>query len=497
MDKNNLSKIRVKLWVALIQAFNEGGDVASNLVALPKKIVSQWQSELYSGATLTEQEVNQFLLAQLGGIASSEAGGDFNAKITQLVAELGKLPAAERQFLTINAAACNRCDHNAIWVTNLCRGCRARPCQEACRFGAMSMQQGRAVIDQAKCKKCLKCVKVCSYSAIVKRLAPCVDACPVGAISKDVNSIPAIDFNKCIHCGQCDAACHFGAITERSQLLKILTKIKSGAKVIAMLAPSIVGQCDGNIRQIASGLIKLGFYKVAEVAVGADETSINEAKEWHERVIEHHAPFMTTSCCTAYTELVKRHIPQLAPLVSNTLTPMAYIARKMRARYPDAVTVFVGPCVAKRAECFDDPNIDAVMEYEELNACFLASGIVPSQLAEYSFEDQSSHEARNFGLTQGVATAVAHLVTQDQNQLKPYYISGLDKLSVQQLKTFATENKCQEGNLVEVMACRGGCVGGPHAAKPSQAVVNEVQTYAATGASNLELMQRSAKATTS
>lgn len=482
MDKNNLSKIRVKLWSALLGILGRD-DFIAELESLPARIVASWQPELYYGAAVGVEEVRDYLIAQLGGDLQNPEDNlrSCGERITALY-------PLRRQFLTVASNVCNGCEHNQILVTDLCRGCRARPCQEACRFGAISMQHDRAYIDQEKCKKCGKCIKVCSYTAIVKRLAPCVNACPVGAVSKTVSGVPAIDFDKCIHCGRCDAACHFGAIVERSQLSAIMHQVKNGRrKVIAMLAPSIVGQLPGSIKQIAAGLVKLGFYKVVEVAVGADETSLREAKEWQERVLEAHDSFMTTSCCTAYTELVKRHVPELERFVSTTLTPMAYIARKMRKQYPEALTVFVGPCVAKRAECFDNEDIDAVMEYEELEALFIASGIVLSELSELDFDERSSEEARNFGLTSGVATAVSHLLDKRGSDLvRPYCVNGLDKAAVQQLKEFAGVG-CSEGNLVEIMACAGGCVGGPHAAKPSRDVVKSVREYAASGVANREL----------
>ncbi len=545
MNKTNLSKIRIQLWVALLQIFDRE-DFEEQLLELPEKIAASWHPELYLGAEITADEVRGALIAQLGGdlslldvasiaenaptnassavdssgSASVDGGNDVpaatpmtpNQLLLACAAQLKQLRVDKPEFLTINAAACARCEHNMVWVTNLCRGCKARSCQEACKFGAISMQDGKAYIHQEKCTKCTKCIKACSYDAIIKRLAPCVAVCPVGAISRRDDKPPVYNYKRCIHCGKCDAACHFGAISERSQLMAILYQLKKcHRKVIAVLAPSIVGQLPGNIRQIAMGLIQLGFYKVAEVAVGADETTIREAGEWVERVAKGGDNFMTTSCCTAYTQLVKRHLPQISHYVSTTLTPMAYIAHKMRLRYPDALIVFVGPCVAKRVECYENRDVDAVMEFEELTALFLANNIVTDQLPEYQFEDDSSHEGREYGLTGGVARAVSHILEKLQsetqkteqdsleeetdqaagisiNQVQLCCINGLDRDNVRKLKEFAAKG-CSEGNLVEVMACAGGCVGGPHAAKPSQEVVKTVHSYAAEGIANGELKE--------
>ena len=90
-----------------------------------------------------------------------------------------------KKHLTVLQHACKGCSSNTIFVTDLCQGCVARPCEKACKFGAITIKDGRSVIDQEKCKKCQMCIKVCPYHAIVKRTVPCEDHCPVGAIKKD------------------------------------------------------------------------------------------------------------------------------------------------------------------------------------------------------------------------------------------------------------------------------------------------------------------------
>ena len=144
----------------------------------------------------------------------------------------------EEDPLTVLDAACAGCVPSRIYVTDLCKGCVARPCQSACKFGAIDMVNGRSKIDGSKCKGCKMCMNACPYNAIVKLAVPCEDACPVGAIHKDDNGITRIDFDKCITCGKCVAACPFGAVNEKSQIIDILKNIKdTDKKVIAMFAP--------------------------------------------------------------------------------------------------------------------------------------------------------------------------------------------------------------------------------------------------------------------
>lgn len=361
--------------------------------------------------------------------------------------------------LTVLQAACKGCATNRIYVTDLCQGCVARPCTTSCKFGAISIVNGKSVIDDSKCKKCKMCVNACPYNAIVKVTVPCEDSCPVGAIKKDETGFASIDYDKCINCGRCTAACPFGAVHERSQIVDILKAIKSDKKVIALIAPSIVGQFPGSIYQLKTAIIKSGFDDVFEVAQGADVTAQNEAKEFIERM-EEGQEFMTTSCCAGYNQLIKKHLQEIKPFVSDTKTPMYYTAEIARKHYPDAKIVFVSPCVAKRAEGYENKDVDFVMNYEELGALFVAMKIQITELEETKYVTEASKQARIFGYSGGVAESVKKSLP-DEDMIKPCIINGLNKDSIKTLKKYAATGKCEGGcNMIEVMCCEGGCIGG-------------------------------------
>lgn len=366
------------------------------------------------------------------------------------------------KHLTVLQAACKGCATGDIYVTDLCQGCVARPCLTTCKFGAVSIVDGKSKIDSSKCKKCQMCINVCPYKAIVKRTVPCEDACPVGAIKKDETERAFIDFEKCISCGKCIAACPFGAVHEKSQIIDILKSIsnkdKTGKKIVALIAPSIAGQFPATIYQIKSAILKLGFDDVIEVALGADITANNEAREFKERM-EKGEKFMTTSCCAGYNQLIKKHLPEIKPFVSDTKTPLYYTAEIAKEKYPNSVTVFVSPCVAKRVEGFDDKNVDYVMSFEELGAMFVAKKIEIMELDETKYEVESSKQGRNFGVSGGVAASVKDSLNASNN-VKPCLINGLNKASIKDLKNYATKGECPDCNLIEVMCCYGGCIGG-------------------------------------
>jgi [FeFe] hydrogenase (group B1/B3) len=395
----------------------------------------------------------------IAGLGFSIEEDDETASLAKYAKRANERTEINEKHLTVLQSACKGCNSNKIYVTDLCQGCVARPCVSSCKFGAISIVNGRSVIDETKCKKCQMCVKACPYNAIVKVTVPCEDACPVGAIKKDDTGFASIDFDKCISCGKCISSCPFGAVHERSQIIDILKAMKDGKKVIAMIAPAIAGQFPGNIYQLRTAIKKAGFTDVYEVAQGADITANTEAKEFVERMEEGHS-FMTTSCCAGYNQLIKKHIPEIKPFVSTTGTPTYYISEIIKKEIPDAVTVFVSPCAAKRSEGFENPNVDFVMNFEELGALFVAKKIQIAECEEEKYVVESSKHARNFGYTGGVAESV-NASLRDNSELKPLVINGLNKESIRQLKKFATCGQCDDGcNLVEVMCCEGGCIGG-------------------------------------
>lgn len=386
--------------------------------------------------------------------------------------------------LTVLDAACVGCVPSRIYVTDLCQGCVARPCQTACKFGAISMVDGKSKIDGSKCKNCKMCMRACPYNAIVKLAVPCEDACPVGAIHKDENNITRIDFDRCITCGKCVAACPFGAVNEKSQLVDIMKNIKApDKKLVAMIAPSIAGQFGCSIYKLKSAIKKAGFDEVIEVAQGADITTINEAKEFEERM-EEGAPFMTTSCCAGYNNLTETSLPEIQEFKSTTGTPLFYTAQIVREQYPDAISVFVSPCVAKRKEGMNNENVDYVMNYQELNALIKGRKINIEECEEEKFDKESSKQARNFGVTGGVADAVCS-VLKDKESAKPYVIDGLTKDSIKELKKFAKDKSCPDCNLIEVMCCEGGCIGGNAVIKSQRDAKKQLKTLLE-NSSNLE-----------
>ena len=226
--------------------------------------------------------------------------------------------APKEDILCVIDEACSSCVQINYEITNLCRGCIARHCMTNCPKGAVHLKEnGQAWIDHDACISCGICHDSCPYHAIVYIPVPCEETCPVKAISKDDRGVEHIDESKCIYCGKCLNACPFGAIMEVSHVFDVLYRIRSKKKMVAIVAPAILGQFKVNKEQIYGALREMGFADVIEVAQGAMETVDLEGHELLER-IEEGQPFMTTSCCPSYMEMVKKHAPDMAKYVSDT-----------------------------------------------------------------------------------------------------------------------------------------------------------------------------------
>ena len=411
----------------------------------------------------------------VAGLGLSIEETDDSILLSSLAKKAEEREVPEEHPLTVLTTACKGCVPSRIYVTDLCQGCVARPCESTCRFGAISVHDGKSHIDPEKCKNCGMCAQVCPYQAIQKIIVPCENACPVGAIAKGEDGHAKIDFDKCISCGKCAAACPFGAVHEKSQIIDVLKNIKAGKKVIAMVAPAMFGQLPCTPTQLKEAILKLGFSDVYEVAQGADVTTKNEAAELVER-LEKGANFMTTSCCAGYNELVEKQVPELKPFRSDTKTPMYYTAEIVKKENPDAITVFFSPCVAKRREALGNPNVNYVLNYEEVGAWFTAAEIKVEECSDSNFKVESSAEARNYCVTGGVAHAVETLIPEGV-EAKPVVIDGLNKQSIRDLKKYAKNGTCDLGNLIEVMACTGGCLGGNATVNAYKPALKQVTSY--------------------
>ncbi|MCD8186799.1 MAG: hypothetical protein LUD68_10295 [Rikenellaceae bacterium] len=242
---------------------------------------------------------------------------------------------------------------------------------------------------------------------------------------------------------------------EKSHLIDLIRAFREEKQVVALVAPAIAGQFKAPLAQIMGAIKQVGFHQVIEVAKGADVTTANETAEFEEKMAEGQ-PFMTTSCCPSFTTSVYKHMPELAKYVSHTKTPMAYTAEIARKLYPDAVLVFVGPCLAKRHEAFLDVNTDYMLSFEELAALMNAADIDIAQCEPVEVDPTIHCSSRGYPVSGGVAGAIIQRL-DGKLPIVPVTINGITKSTIREMKGFV---KNCPGNMVEVMACEEGCVNG-------------------------------------
>lgn len=470
---NNIMFIRYQLLAKLVKMWKEN-ELLERIDRLPIELHPRKQKPQGRCCVYKERAVTKYKTMAMMGFDMEDEENETERLSTyaQRMMERDNV-RPDKSILSVMDEACSSCVKINYEVTNLCRGCAAQACYNNCPKDAISYdKEGKAFIDHDKCISCGKCHQVCPYHAIVYIPVPCEEACPVKAISKDEYGVEHIDPAKCIYCGKCLNACPFGAIFDASCVFDVLKRIRGGKKVVAMVAPSVLAQFKQPIEKVLGAIKALGFDDVIEVAYGAEETIRNEAEEFKERM-EQGAAFMTTSCCSAYVQLVKKHIPELMPYVSTTGSPMFYTARYARKKHPEGVNVFIAPCASKRSEGRENPDVDFVWTFRELEAIFEGMDIDIESCEPFVPEERAGRDAHGFAKTGGVFAAVKNKIGDPT--LQGTVIAGLDKKNIAMLRAYAKTGKCPT-RMIEVMACPGGCIGGPCTCNDSSTAVRQFDT---------------------
>ena len=386
----------------------------------------------------------------------------------------------EPPLINIIPYACHACPTNQYKVSNYCQNCLAASCQKVCPKDAISFRNNRSYIDLDKCIRCGKCAKACPYNAIVHLERPCASACGMDAIGSDEHGRAVINQDKCVACGQCLVSCPFGAIVDKGQIFQVIQSILQSDRVIAIVAPAFIGQFGKHSTpgKFVTAMKELGFKRVVEVAVGADLCTIEEAKDFLEKVPAEQ-PFMATSCCPAWHSMVHKLFPAQSKNISMTLTPMVFTARLMKKQYPGCKVVFVGPCAAKKLEAIREDirsDVDFVLTFEELMGMFQAKEIDFETIPESDVLNEGTAAGRGFAVSGGVAGAVENIIhqTNPDVEVKTARAEGLREC--RKLMLMAKAGK-YDGYLLEGMACPGGCVAGAGTLLPVELATKVIGRY--------------------
>jgi [FeFe] hydrogenase (group B1/B3) len=456
---NNAAIIKRELMVRLARLFFKDQH-RSHINQIPYQQIPKDSASVRCCIHHDRAVVKNRLMALLGFSMEEQTPEDESRQLDTYLDEAIERGSSrlEGNVLTVIDEACSSCVRANYRVTDACRGCVARLCIMNCPKKAIKIVDGRAVIDEKLCVSCGICEKACPYHSIIYQPIPCEESCPVGAISQDERGKEKIDDEKCIYCGKCMMACPFGAIMERSELFDILRSLTSKSKTVAMVAPAIIGQFNTDFEKIVTALKKLGFDAVVEVAYGADLTAAAETEELRER-FDSGAVRMTSSCCPAYVSAVEKHLEPLKGIISHTPSPMIFTAKWAAKEYPDAMKVFIGPCVAKRIEARKSQEVDHVMTFEELGSLFVAKDIDVLECEPSKPDREASNAGRGFAISGGVAEAIKNAMAASGKEINLKCFDGIDKKTVPVLKM--AEKTVPENSFIEVMTCSGGCMNGP------------------------------------
>lgn len=286
-------------------------------------------------------------------------------------------------------------------------------------------------LKKSNCKNCYKCIRNCPVKAI--------------RFSGDQAHIIA---DECILCGRCFVVCPQDAKEIVSEVEKVKVMIQSGEPVIASLAPSFVANYEGvGIEAVREGLQKLGFADAEETAIGATMVKTDYERLVHER----QKPVIISSACPSVNLLIQKHYPEMIKYLADTLSPMQAHCKDIKNRHPEAKTVFIGPCVAKKDEAQRYPGlVDAALTFEELTEWMDKEHIE----FERKMDENPQSRARIFPTIAGILRTM----TDREPDYEYVAVDGIDNC-ISALEDIANGNV---GNcFLEMSACKGSCVNGP------------------------------------
>ncbi len=286
-------------------------------------------------------------------------------------------------------------------------------------------------LKKSNCKNCYKCIR----------------HCPVKSIRFSGNQAYIIG-NECILCGQCFVVCPQNAKQIVSETEKVKVLLQSGEPVIVSLAPSFAANYEGiGIASMRAALKKLGFFDVEETAIGATLVK----REYERMINEKNRDIIISSCCHSVNLLIQKYFPDELGFLADVLSPMQAHCTDIKTRIPNAKTVFIGPCVAKKDEASHyDGIVDAVLTFDELT----------EWLKEENISFEPAEDTEDGGIERFFPTTGGILKTMDTKSSGYTYmaVDGVDNC-ISALKDIHNGNihKC----FIEMSACTGSCIGGP------------------------------------
>ncbi|RAK07112.1 PAS domain S-box-containing protein [Halanaerobium saccharolyticum] len=299
------------------------------------------------------------------------------------------------------------------------------------------------IVKPASCKDCHKCLR----------------ECPVAAIGfKDSQAF--IIEEKCIYCGNCIKTCPQGAKSALFEEKKLEAFLESDSYLIASIAPSFVTAFpDLKPGQLIQALKIIGFDYIAETAEAATRV-VKQFKKEREKMDS----TLITSCCPAVVNLIEKHYPEVLPQLAPVLSPMMLQTAELKNNFDCARVIFIGPCLAKIEESKNekrrDYRPDIVITFEHLRIFLEEQGIKISELDSADVDLPATHLTADYALSGGAVKAADLLKADPGCGNKALHLSGLENI-INFLEDFKRDKDKIDVEMVELLACSGGCINGP------------------------------------
>ncbi len=327
-----------------------------------------------------------------------------------------------------------------------------------------------AVLPVEECEKC-------AYDQA------CRNSCIFDAVERMDDGKIRINPDRCVGCEACIEACKNGNLTASRDALPAMKAVREAkGPVYMMVAPAFLGQFRGDVTpgKLRTAFKALGFTGMVEVALFADILTLKEALEFDRHVQQTGDYQLTSCCCPIWISMIRKIYHELMPHVPGAVSPMIACGRMIKRIHPDALTVFAGPCLAKKQEAREPDIADAVdyvLTFQEVRDIFEAADIHPEELYDAG-KEHASKAGRLYAKTGGVSQAVEEMVEQlcpDRSiRVRSEQADG-PKACMEMIRRIKEGRT--DANFFEGMGCAGGCVGGPKAVLSAEKGREQVENY--------------------